>query len=212
MQKYEDNSNQHILFVMSYSRRSSFQEYDIGVEFWEAPLEVGHRQIGDDDEETLAVVVLAAVEAGEREALEFEIHQLVHHLHPQHSLAGVAAEDDVDGRVGIVAALLDFDGQFGELHGLAHTECVEDGHNFPTDAEGVAHHLVGVAHHQQREAVLRKAVVDVADDTARTGGVFDCLIEDVQKLVFCVIFHIVSHLFPTMLIRRAPNVILFDAS
>ena len=166
---------------MSYSRRSVLQEYDIRVQFREAPLEVGHGQFGDDDEETLAVVVLSAVEAGEREALELEGHQFVHQLDPQHSLAGVAAENHIDGRVGIVAALLDFDGQLGELHGLAHAECVEDGHVFPTDAEGVAHHLVGVAHHQHGEAVLREAVIDVADDPARIRCVSDCLVEDVQE-------------------------------
>ena len=57
---------------MSYSRRSVLQEYDIRVQFWEAPLQLGHRQVGGDDEETLAIIVLAAVERGERQALEVE--------------------------------------------------------------------------------------------------------------------------------------------
>lgn len=121
---------------MSYSRRSVLQEYDIGVQFREASLEVGHRQVGDDDEETVAAVVLATIEAGERETLELEGHQFVYQLDPQHSFAGVAAENHVDGRVGIIAALLDFDGKLGELHSLTHAESVEDGHLFPTDAEG----------------------------------------------------------------------------
>ena len=166
---------------MSYSRRSFLQEYDIGVEFREASLQLGDGQVGDDDEETLALVVLAAVEFGEGQALEVEGHQLVHQFDPQHTLAVVAAENHVDGRVGVVAALLDFDGQLGEPHGLVHGERVDHGHLFPADAECVAKHLVGAAHHQQGEAVLREAVVDVADDPARIGGVLDCLVDDIQK-------------------------------
>ena len=166
---------------MSYSRRSVLQEYDIGVEFWEAPHEVGHGQVGDDDEEPLAVVVLAAVETRERETFEFEGHQLVHQLDPKHSFTGVATENHVDWRVRIVATLMDFNGQFSKLYSLVHTECVEDSHLFSTDADGVVKHLVGIAQHQQREAVLGETVVDVADNPARFGGVFDCLVEDIQK-------------------------------
>lgn len=125
--------------------------------------------------------MLAAVEVGEREALKLEGHQLVHQFHPQHSLAGVAAEDDIDGRVGIDASLLDFDCQFAEPDNLTHAEGVENCQIFPIDAEGTGHHLVGTAHHQRQQAMLRKAVIDVADNTACMRGVFDCLIEDIQK-------------------------------
>jgi hypothetical protein len=62
---------------------------------------------------------------------------------------------------------------------------------------------MGTAHHQRQQAMLRKTVIDVADNTTCMRGVLDCLIEDIQKWVFCVVCHIVLQLIPTIVIRRA---------
>ena len=78
----------------SYSRRSFLQEYDIRVQFRESSLQLGHRQVGGDDEESLALVVFAAVELGEVQA--FEVEQLIHQIRPIHSPAGVSIENHVD--------------------------------------------------------------------------------------------------------------------
>ena len=80
----------------SYSRRSFLQEYDIRVQFGEASLQLGHRQVGGDDEESLALVVFAAVEFGEGQAFEVEAQQLIQQVRPIHSPAGVSIENHVD--------------------------------------------------------------------------------------------------------------------
>lgn len=192
----------------SYSRRSFLQEYDIRVQFGEASLQLGHRQVGCDDEETFALIVFAAVEFGEGQAFEVEAQQLIHQIRPIHSSAGVAAENNIDRRVGVAAALLDFDGQVSDFHCLAHTNGVEECQVVAVNAECavafLAHNAVILANHEHRDAVLGKAGVEGADNFARVGGVGDDLVE-VLWVVFFAGIHIALCIIPTYLIRRAPN-------
>ena len=194
---------------MSYSRRSFLQEYDIRVQFREAPFQLGHRQVGGDDEETLAIIVLAAVERGERQALEVEGQQLIQQICPIHSPAGVAAENYIDRRVGIVAALLDFDSQVSDLQCLEHTDGVEESQVVAVDTEGavafLSRHTVGVAHHEHGEAILGEAGIDGADNFARIGGVGDGLVEALLLGVFLCRFHTVLQLLSAYIIRMTSN-------
>ena len=74
----------------SYPRRGFLQEYDIRVQFWEAPLQLGYWQVGGDDKESLTFVVLTSVEIGEGQALELESQKLVQQIRPIHTPMGVA--------------------------------------------------------------------------------------------------------------------------
>ena len=199
---------------MSYSRRGFLQEYDIGVEFWEAALQLGHWQVGGDDEDALALVVLAAVERGERHALEVEGQQLVQQVCPIHSPVGVAAENHIDRSVLLAAALLDFDSQVGDFQCLAHTDGVEESQVVAVDAEGavafLAHHAVGVAHYEHRDSLLGEAGVDDADNFARVGGVGDGLVEAHLLGVFFVRFHIVLQMLSALFIRMTSKKIFLQ--
>ena len=188
----------------SYSRRCFLQEYDIGVEFREAALQLGHGQVGGDDEEAFALVVLAAVELGEGQALELETKQFVQQIHPIDSPADVAAENHIDGRVGIIPALPDLDGQLRYPHRFVHTDGIEEGDVVAVKTEiatvFLSHHAMAIAHHEHGEALLDETRIDGTDNLARMCGIFDGLVE-ADFVVFLGRFHIVLQLLSTIIIR-----------